>query len=413
MGQSINEQAYPFELIKNKTLQFLAKSLPILKSEYETIPKVARYLSANQLLNPTSHQSTLGHEHFNRLNQNARPAPPFLRRRKRSSSGANQNKQQQQQQVSITMAELMPNATLVVSSAHSAGRVGHYQSRSADGQPFAMITKDGYRQISSSSRASANLEPMTASPSSNAVVGGHATSQQITVSSSSLQSKPRDHDAGAIKSKTSLRQQQQQPQVDENSTRNNGTQKREEQAQQHQSQPTSHGESSATTNHANGRLDGASKQPIEQLARQQQQQRQHDFNEQVDNRITSRSANNDPQMINAIHHGIGTTTNRNYATSGDNSHKDSTQLQARSSSTSGIGHQAGAGDSVGGNGNNAQQRTGQTGDHLQANSAPTVNGANTVVRAKSNSNSNSISSSGQQQQQHLKCSNVNGLLLYT
>jgi len=40
MNVIIQDQQYPFELIKNKTLHFLAKSLPRLKEDYESIPKV-------------------------------------------------------------------------------------------------------------------------------------------------------------------------------------------------------------------------------------------------------------------------------------------------------------------------------------------------------------------------------------
>ncbi|XP_066994789.2 uncharacterized protein spz6 [Anabrus simplex] len=42
MGQNILGSSYPFELLKNKTLLFLSKTLPILKAD-ETLPKVAKY----------------------------------------------------------------------------------------------------------------------------------------------------------------------------------------------------------------------------------------------------------------------------------------------------------------------------------------------------------------------------------
>ncbi|KAL0279082.1 UNVERIFIED_CONTAM: hypothetical protein PYX00_000713 [Menopon gallinae] len=42
MKQNIMGSPYPFELIKNKTLQFFSKALPILKAD-ETLPKVAKY----------------------------------------------------------------------------------------------------------------------------------------------------------------------------------------------------------------------------------------------------------------------------------------------------------------------------------------------------------------------------------
>lgn len=72
LGQSVGEQSYPFEIIKNKTLQFLARALPVLKLEYETIPKVARYLPANSyqhLLNPTHSSSSLTQDDMELVNQ--------------------------------------------------------------------------------------------------------------------------------------------------------------------------------------------------------------------------------------------------------------------------------------------------------------------------------------------------------
>ncbi|KAK7788680.1 hypothetical protein R5R35_013959 [Gryllus longicercus] len=42
MGQNVLGSPYPFELLKNKTLQFLSKTLPILKAD-ESLPKVAKY----------------------------------------------------------------------------------------------------------------------------------------------------------------------------------------------------------------------------------------------------------------------------------------------------------------------------------------------------------------------------------
>jgi len=164
LGQSVTEQAYPFELIKNKTLQFLARALPMLKLEYEVMPKVARYLPAHQLLNPTSLASPLGREHFQGLNRRLAPgdewgapqqaafAGPQGARRKRSPGPSPVDRQ-----ASITVADLTPNASLVVHSAHSAALpAGQGRIRSAGAswalgesaalQP-AMITKDGFRPI--------------------------------------------------------------------------------------------------------------------------------------------------------------------------------------------------------------------------------------------------------------------------
>lgn len=149
LGQNVADQAYPFELIKNKTLQFLARALPVLKLEYETIPKVARYLPTNQLLNPTHLASPLSQEHMHKINQRFSSAAavaaddelfagsPYLRRRRRRST-------QEGGGAGITAAELSPNASLVVSSAHSAGRILVQRNANETG---AVITKDGYRSI--------------------------------------------------------------------------------------------------------------------------------------------------------------------------------------------------------------------------------------------------------------------------
>merc|ERR1719490_77290 len=52
IGQSILGVSYPFELIKNKTLDFFSKTLPILKAD-DTLPKVARYEDSHIMYNPT------------------------------------------------------------------------------------------------------------------------------------------------------------------------------------------------------------------------------------------------------------------------------------------------------------------------------------------------------------------------
>ncbi|KAK3858088.1 hypothetical protein Pcinc_035697 [Petrolisthes cinctipes] len=46
LGQSILGHSYPFDLIKNKTLDFFSKTLPILKED-NTLPKVAKLRSKN------------------------------------------------------------------------------------------------------------------------------------------------------------------------------------------------------------------------------------------------------------------------------------------------------------------------------------------------------------------------------
>ncbi|XP_050296825.1 uncharacterized protein LOC126736491 [Anthonomus grandis grandis] len=52
MGQNVLGSAYPFELIRNMTLKYLSRTLPILKAD-ETLPKVAQvqedYISQNSL----------------------------------------------------------------------------------------------------------------------------------------------------------------------------------------------------------------------------------------------------------------------------------------------------------------------------------------------------------------------------
>merc|ERR1719356_2209759 len=52
IGQSILGVSYPFELIKNKTLDFFSKTLPILKAD-DTLPKVAKYQDSHIMYNPT------------------------------------------------------------------------------------------------------------------------------------------------------------------------------------------------------------------------------------------------------------------------------------------------------------------------------------------------------------------------
>jgi len=52
IGQNVLGVSYPFELIKNKTLDFFSKTLPILKAD-DTLPKVAKYQDSHILYNPT------------------------------------------------------------------------------------------------------------------------------------------------------------------------------------------------------------------------------------------------------------------------------------------------------------------------------------------------------------------------
>lgn len=191
IGQSFSDQSYPFELIKNKTLQFLARALPVLKLEYETIPKVARYLPTNQLLNPTHQASPLTGDQFNQLNHRFASAngflpdtflqdAPYLRKRRRkrsikSNRSSSSSSSSPSNSGMPTVAEMSPNATLtVLSSAHSAGRIGntHANFRSSNASDSSaqqisstggvestivlagVITKDGYKSIAPSSSLS-------------------------------------------------------------------------------------------------------------------------------------------------------------------------------------------------------------------------------------------------------------------
>jgi len=50
-GQNILGVSYPFELVKNKTLEFFSQTLPVLKAD-DTLPKVAKYQDSHILYNP-------------------------------------------------------------------------------------------------------------------------------------------------------------------------------------------------------------------------------------------------------------------------------------------------------------------------------------------------------------------------
>lgn len=165
----------------------MARALPVLKLEYETIPKVARYLPTNQLLNPTHQASPLSNDHLHQLNQlfasaNGFPpesvlqdSPPYLKKRRKRSLKNTKDKVASNVNLansagySSVVADITPNATLVVTSAHSAGQIGHFgqshlqgtrngdESRKAD-EPIdsVVITKDGHKPIGSSPSSSAS-----------------------------------------------------------------------------------------------------------------------------------------------------------------------------------------------------------------------------------------------------------------
>lgn len=237
IGQNVADQAYPFEVIKNKTLQFLARALPFLRLESETIPKVARYLPPNHLLNPTNLHSPLASQHMSQLNQAVSPtaatalAPqlqvssgqqttllspmdsmalnsfmdhsvPYLRRRKRYS------------QTEITVAELSPNATLVVSSAHSPGRIvggnnHHHLHLSSNG---------GNHHLHHNPRYHPNHQLASASASQSFSVSGNPAIQQANVSVVTKDGYKAVNAAHVVVSPLQNRQQNQQQQPHEHTT---------------------------------------------------------------------------------------------------------------------------------------------------------------------------------------------------
>ncbi|XP_069673128.1 uncharacterized protein spz6 [Periplaneta americana] len=71
MGQKVLGAAYPFELVRNKTLEFFSKTLPILKAD-ETLPRVAKYRQDQDLWG----SSQLGHNSI---------APDYSQRNKREA----------------------------------------------------------------------------------------------------------------------------------------------------------------------------------------------------------------------------------------------------------------------------------------------------------------------------------------
>ncbi|XP_050432845.1 uncharacterized protein LOC126840896 [Adelges cooleyi] len=72
MKQNVLGSPYPFELMKNKTLEFFSKTLPILKAD-ETIPKVAKYVPPE------------GYYHSSTTTQKYLQGKPFRRRAKSHS----------------------------------------------------------------------------------------------------------------------------------------------------------------------------------------------------------------------------------------------------------------------------------------------------------------------------------------
>ena len=497
MGQSVNEQAYPFELIKNKTLQFLAKSLPILKTEYETIPKVARYLPANILLNPTSHQSTLGHGHFHELNQQVAAArsqrqpfssdlqsslyaphyigaPPFLRRSKRSSpptlvassnsisvnlanqgnnsSSSGKSSSGAKQSSATIVAEMMPNATLVVSSAHSsAGRIGGGHSlRSADGTlqrhfyPYAMITKDGYKPMGGVIRASTGDTAATldqSAPKSPALI----VSSPAPASAAAA-----GYDSAAAASRN-IQAQRQRVVIDFNVNEDNDEGASQDNEAGAQRRPSSHAgptsQLSAPT--ANGQVNRVSLGQVK-----------HDDGDLVASESISLASRVSQRLTNGQQQASTTTTtttttststtakpiamDRNHASSrleghghgAANQHESNgdngiaaAHLRPRSAGT-GAGHQLGdshmatvpgASLSAGNGQSSAPAQSQSSASQRSSNGAaaaalavasPATNGQASGGQPKSSTGS-TILSHQQQSQHHLKCSNVNGLLLYT
>ena len=79
IGQNVLGVSYPFELIKNKTLDFFSKTLPILKAD-DTLPKVAKYQDSHIMYNPTIFNSQPNarikfYENNQRKKRDASPEP--------------------------------------------------------------------------------------------------------------------------------------------------------------------------------------------------------------------------------------------------------------------------------------------------------------------------------------------------
>jgi len=78
IGQNVEGVSYPFEIFKAKTLEFLSKTLPILKAD-DTLPKVARYEEQNHIAqNPTLFNSKPGSRitfYHHRTSRSAAAAP--------------------------------------------------------------------------------------------------------------------------------------------------------------------------------------------------------------------------------------------------------------------------------------------------------------------------------------------------
>jgi len=156
-------------LIEKKTIEFLAKALPALQRDHEAMLELAGHLPANQLLNPTSSASPLGYSHLESLNRRLRrdledadlpelrkrEAPPKTvpkRRRKRSSLSTLVS---ERAIVGTTVAELRPQASLVVSSPHGSmeqdqvKRQSHFVQRAAhiedQRQEFVITTKNNHQ----------------------------------------------------------------------------------------------------------------------------------------------------------------------------------------------------------------------------------------------------------------------------
>ncbi|CAH1725573.1 uncharacterized protein LOC114119106 isoform X1 [Aphis gossypii] len=65
MKQNVLGTPYPFELMKNKTLEFFSRTLPILKAD-ETIPKVAKYVPPESYYHSSTTQKYLHGKPFRR-----------------------------------------------------------------------------------------------------------------------------------------------------------------------------------------------------------------------------------------------------------------------------------------------------------------------------------------------------------
>lgn len=221
----------------------MARALPVLKLEYDTIPKVARYLPGQHLLNPTHLSSPLGHEHFHRLNQRLAGldySHPYSHPGGTQPSAGRRRRKRALAHASYTVAaEMLPNASLLVSSAHSGpGRIRDFMGHQSSGgpesppapHPMAVITKDGYKPI-----AHQNL-PQSSSSLSSLALKQAANQNGAVGNSTQSASSPRPAAVEQSNNNSSLRQatQSSSASLPQNNNKVGGLESRQQQQQQQQ-----------------------------------------------------------------------------------------------------------------------------------------------------------------------------------